>query len=595
MCSFVAANWIISNLTYVNLFLRPRGPDATTRMHLNGFDFVHNLLHMTGERRVQPFVSSNVAALFNGEIYNWRSLLGRHSTHGVSDGDVILPVYHDFGSRFPSIFDGEFAVAVFDFRHNEVLLATDVFGTKPLWYGVDRTSVPQRFAVSSYRSALLHLGLPLACVRMVDPNTVLRLSMDDGRRFGRVVGRRAVFEFDLRQHKASTDDFVSAFQAAVEKRTSGLHPAYVGLSSGYDSGAIHLALHARGKKHYAFAVYGEESTAILGQRIHFASATSETAIIIFSNADFEVERRWLAERVEPFEYLASNITGQPSVAGDQASVGLSYIMRLSRDRGALAYISGSGADEVLSDYGFRGERLCPQSSFGGLFPEPLRGIFPWPEFFLSTQRDYLMKEELVAGVHGMEGRYPFLDARVVQEYLWLAAELKNREYKAPLYDFFSAHGYSFDRGKKQGFAAAANHFADIIRPSVQDAGDTYQDGQSTVIMRYNRHREPRCGAPPATSGVESLCHILPNDSADGGGGEPAELDCRVDCMDGFVAVQDTLRCSLAGRWVGELACLDARLSPSPALLRELQAHAPTIWGRGAPSFPRVVDEQLAAM
>ena len=30
-----------------------------------------------------------------------------------------------------------------------------------------------------------------------------------------------------------------------------------------------------------------------------------------------------------------------------------------------------------------------------------------------------MKEELVAGVHGIEGRYPFLDPKVVQEYLWL--------------------------------------------------------------------------------------------------------------------------------------------------------------------------------
>merc|ERR1712060_996761 len=100
-------------------------------------------------------------------------------------------------------------------------------------------------------------------------------------------------------------------------------------------------------------------------------------------------------------------------------------MRLSRDRGALVYLSGSGADEVLTDYGFQGERLCPQSTFGGDFPRDLSDVFPWQEFFLSTQRDYLMKEELVAGVHGMEGRYPFLDRRTVQEYLWLTSDLKN--------------------------------------------------------------------------------------------------------------------------------------------------------------------------
>jgi hypothetical protein len=48
---------------------------------------------------------------------------------------------------------------------------------------------------------------------------------------------------------------------------------------------------------------------------------------------------------------------------------------------------------------------------------------------MGTQRDYLMKEELVAGTHGVEGRYPFLDTQVVQEYLWLKDEVKNTKYK----------------------------------------------------------------------------------------------------------------------------------------------------------------------
>ena len=84
-------------------------------------------------------------------------------------------------------------------------------------------------------------------------------------------------------------------------------------------------------------------------------------------------------------------------------------------------------EEILSDYGFGGAKWCPQSSFGGLFPENLSSIFPWKEFFLSTQRDYLHKEEHVAGAHGVEARYPFLDPRVVQEYLWLAPEAQQNK------------------------------------------------------------------------------------------------------------------------------------------------------------------------
>jgi hypothetical protein len=59
--------------------------------------------------------------------------------------------------------------------------------------------------------------------------------------------------------------------------------------------------------------------------------------------------------------------------------------------------------------------MYPHSSFGGWFPQDLGVLFPWGSFFLDTQRDYLMKEELVAGAHGIETRYPFLDPRVVQE------------------------------------------------------------------------------------------------------------------------------------------------------------------------------------
>lgn len=592
MCSFILANWAILNLTYVNFFLKPRGPDATSHLHLNGFDFVHNLLHMTGEQRTQPFMDSGVAALFNGEVYNWRSLPLMRPLAAASDGDAILPAYRMRRSKFSRQLDGEYAIVIVDFVIGEVLLSTDVFGTKPLWYSLDRAVDPPRFAVASYKSALSRLGMPDETIKMVDPNTVLRLSLNEDPGFGRVLGRHAVFEFDLRQFKTSTDDYVHAFKQAVEKRTTGLHPAFIGLSSGYDSGAVHLALHEQGKQHYAFTIYGEENINILSRRINYASSTAQTDVIIFAHADFQREWDWLAQNMEHFDYLAANITGQKSVVGDQASAGLSYVMRLSRDRGALAYLSGSGADEVLSDYGFRGERLCSQSSFGGLFPEHMLEIFPWPEFFLSTQRDYLMKEELVAGAHGMEGRYPFLDPRVVQEYFWLKDSVKNDEYKAPLYSFLAGQGYPFERGKKQGFAAAANHLAEALDVEVPAQRLSPEGARPTVVMRYNAHKEPRCGAPPASqlsAGAEARCKFASDSVERFGSAASNEPLCLTACSAGHVLVQDTLRCSLHGRWVGSFKCVDEGAVHSPAILQELQDQGSFIWGAGAPEAPWVVD------
>ena len=67
------------------------------------------------------------------------------------------------------------------------------------------------------------------------------------------------------------------------------------------------------------------------------------------------------------------------------------------------YLSGAGADEVYGDYG----RIRA-------WPANLSEVWPWPSFFHQEMRDYLRKEEYVAGAWGIEGRYPFLDADLVQ-------------------------------------------------------------------------------------------------------------------------------------------------------------------------------------
>lgn len=126
-----------------------------------------------------------------------------------------------------------------------------------------------------------------------------------------------------------------------------------------------------------------------------------------------------------------------------------------RQQDALIYLSGSGSDEIISDYSKSGQplyfRRVSSSCFGGRFPANLSDIFPWCSFYLGSQRDFLMKEKLTSGAHGVEGRYPFLDPNVVQEYPWLTAEIKNSEYKRPLADFFRSHQFPVNWGKKTPF------------------------------------------------------------------------------------------------------------------------------------------------
>ena len=86
----------------------------------------------------------------------------------------------------------------------------------------------------------------------------------------------------------------------------------------------------------------------------------------------------------------------------------------------------------------------------------MNGFFPWHSFYDGTQIQYLNKEEYVAGSYGIETRYPFLDVKLVQEFLWLSAELKNKKYKAPLDEYLSANQFPFQKGMKTGFGANRN-------------------------------------------------------------------------------------------------------------------------------------------
>jgi len=470
-CSFfaTAVPGVLTNLSYVNYFMRRRGPDGTRCLKVRSLTVCHNLLYMTGELVPQPFVdeADNIVAVYNGEIYNFEDM-GRELGLGRlrSDGEVVVPMYTRYGAVFPRRLDGEFALVVFDIKRGLAVLAVDAFSTKPLWY-----STHGGLRVASYRSGVERLGAPPRTVRMLDPNTVLVLRLGGSGAASPVVARFAVYEFDLRQFKTGTSDFIHAFERAVAKRARSVHPLFIGLSSGYDSGSIQVALRRQRLPHASYTIFSTEDIGTVEERTKWTGGLVEANIVVLSEADRFSEELFLRDHGEHF--IFSGVGRLGSLFDDPASHGLSYICREVRIRGILVYLSGTGADEVISDYGHGGRKFFPHSNFGGLFPENLNTLFPWHSLFLGTQRDYLMKEELVAGAHGVEARFPFLDRAVVQEYLWLTAAVKNERYKAPLHGFLAGAGYPFRAGEKLGFNADHNLRPDgaslLIRAGAADA------------------------------------------------------------------------------------------------------------------------------
>jgi len=442
MCGFIVTNLPEVDFTYANRFVRRRGPDQTTLTEVGGVTFLHNVLSITGELTLQPFLDDDLACLHNGEIYNYKNF-GQFP----SDGYCLLPAFRKYGKYFVNELDGEFAIVLYDQMNQKLRLYTDVFGTKPIHYGVDT----RNFVVASYASAIKALGITE--VKKIPANTMVEIDIEDGS----VDIESGLFRFDLEQFKEGFDDWEAAFRESIAKRTRETsEQIFIGLSSGYDSGAIHSELNSQGVTYKSYSLLGIEDRAVLEQRLQFVSKYGDAELISPAKEDLEQARQHIKKNIEETRLcIFSGGTGHvetPMLFQDGGAVGLCLICDRARQEGKKLYLSGQGADEILSDYGFGGKRFYPHSNFGGLFPEDLSEIFPWASFYGSSQEAYLIKEEYVAGSFGIETRYPYLDKRVVQEFLNLSHTLKNSAYKSALDHYLRARNYPTLFNEKVGFA-----------------------------------------------------------------------------------------------------------------------------------------------
>jgi len=443
MCSFLFSSKE-PNADSNRLMVR-RGPDKTTLTEIGDFYFMHNLLSITGEFTPQPFIDEEreVVVVYNGEIYNAEGY--------DSDGKMIIPRYFQYGFRMPNALDGEFAICLVDYRNQKILLSTDVFATKPLWWCVEDGEI----GVASYESALLELGFKQP--RKVPANTRLLISMDPHNKEYVIEDKGSLFNFSLEQHKDSFSDWDIAFSNAIKKRTQNCREKiFIGLSSGYDSGAIACELRRQNVAHTAYSLTGTENMNVLEGRSNIFNENSLHKIYTLPEALRGSVVDHIRNNVEPFKNTIHSSSSDYNEYGmdivdDHGGGSLAFICDRAIKDGNKVYLSGSGADEIFSDYGFQGVKKYQHSNFGGLFPDDLSTIFPWESFYGSSQETYIAKEEHVAGSFGIETRYPYLDKYVVQEFLWLTAELKNSKYKSVLYNYLTQNNYPFCENEKIGF------------------------------------------------------------------------------------------------------------------------------------------------
>lgn len=167
-----------------------RGPDAGGLHVEPGVGLAHRRLSIidlsTGQ---QPLYNEDggVCVVFNGEIYNFQSLIPElqalgHVFHTRSDTEVIVHAWEAWGEACVQRFRGMFAFALWDRNRETLFLARDRLGVKPLYYAL----LPDgQFLFGSELKALLaHGGL----AREIDP-----LAVEEYFALGYVAEPRSIF------------------------------------------------------------------------------------------------------------------------------------------------------------------------------------------------------------------------------------------------------------------------------------------------------------------------------------------------------------------------------------------------------------------
>jgi asparagine synthase (glutamine-hydrolysing) len=120
------------------------------------------IIDIAGGRQPIHSADGRFVIVFNGELYNFRSLrkelerMGHHFRTS-SDTEVLVEAYASWGPACLQRFHGMFALAIYDTQAREVFLARDRTGIKPLYYH----SGPSGFLFGSEIKSILQVpGIP---------------------------------------------------------------------------------------------------------------------------------------------------------------------------------------------------------------------------------------------------------------------------------------------------------------------------------------------------------------------------------------------------------------------------------------------------
>lgn len=473
-----------------------RGPDGEGQWVVGNVGIGHRRLAIldVSQSGRQPMFSQNERFVlsYNGEIYNFRELRKKLTNLGYqfrseTDSEVVVNAFDKWGPKAFELFNGMFAIAIWDRLESKLTLARDRYGIKPLYYS--RTGSRFYFASEQksfwaderYRRTLNKPGL---LEYFTFQNFFSNQTLDKDA-FMLRAGHWAVLDVatgSFEENKywdfyfSSPDTQVDAreyeeelerlFQQAVERQLVSDVEVGSYLSGGIDSGAITAIAAQRLPNLKSFTV-GFDLSSASGIELAFderrqaesisAMAKTEQYEMVLKSGDMERAMKDLAFHLEeprvgqsyPNYYAAKLASSFVKVVlsgtgGDELFGG--YPWRYFR------VASSPNFDSFIDDYYKFWQRLASNSELKTLFApiwgeiegvwtkDIFREVFAGHEVALESPEDYinhslyfesktflhglLVVEDKLSMAHGLETRVPFLDNDLVDFAMHCPVSLK---------------------------------------------------------------------------------------------------------------------------------------------------------------------------
>jgi asparagine synthase (glutamine-hydrolysing) len=253
---------LVKNMTNA---MAHRGPDADGFFNNDRAALGHRRLSIIdlSENANQPIydTTNNYVIIFNGEIYNYKEIKSNLTDyHFKTNGDteVVLAGYLKWGVNVVNHLIGMFAFAIYNKLNNELFVARDRLGVKPIYYFND----DNYFIFSSELRSILASGLVskktntlalqdyLATQSFAAPFTIIQniLQLEAGNYIllkDKSVEKQAYWsickpnkQFEINDVKTTKHKVYELMLQSVERRLVADVPVAAFLSGGIDSSAI---------------------------------------------------------------------------------------------------------------------------------------------------------------------------------------------------------------------------------------------------------------------------------------------------------------------------------------------------------------------